>query len=302
MDDKMISNDMKKNKKIGLGRGLEALIPGKNILEESNNNGLIECDIDRIRQNPYQPRMKFSEQELQELADSIRDQGILQPLIVRESGDGYELAAGERRLKAAKLAGLTRVPVIVKSISDFDLLKISIVENVQREDLNAIEESNAYHRLMTEFQMTQEQVADCVGKNRSTVANMIRIRELPSQIRESIANNEISKGHAKALLGGENETIQLEAWRYVVSKGLNVRQTEALVRKLNKLKNKKQPTPTLFDSEKNYLLNLSDQLTKYLGTKVQIKRRGKKGKIEIEFYSDDDLNRLLERIKADGFN
>ncbi len=284
----------KKPKKLALGRGLDALLPDIEPIENISE-GYFECDIEQIYPNRYQPRLRFPNDELEEMSRSIKQQGIIQPLLVRKDDHGYELVTGERRLRAAKKAGLKHVPVFVKAITDAELLEMSIVENVQREDLNPIEEAEAYHRLITEFGLTQDQAAVRVGKSRSAVANLLRLRQLPEQIKSSIMDGALSMGHARALLGAANSAQQNAVWRVVVSKRLSVRETENLVKRLKaEQKKPKQASP---GSEQRYFLSLSDDLSRHFGTKVQIKRRGQKGKVEIEFYSNDDLDHLLRRLK-----
>ena len=280
----------KKRKKLVLGKGLDALIPDFDF-ETNRPTDYFHCDIELIRPNRYQPRRRFAENELKELSLSVKNQGVLQPLLVRKDDNGYELIAGERRLRAAKMAGLKQVPVVIKSISDKDMLELTIIENIQREDLNPLETAEAYFRLITEFELTQDQAAERVGKSRSSVANFLRLRQLSEQIKSSIADGALSMGHARALLGAPTAALQTAAHRIVVSKGLSVRQTEALVKRLN-IGTKKNLKP-LPSSKDRHLSDLSDELSRQFGTKVQIKRRGKKGKVEIEFYSDEDLDRLL---------
>ncbi len=281
-------------KKQALGRGLGALIPEIETAAQRPRD-FFYCDIEQIQPNRFQPRQQFPADELEALCQSIKEQGILQPLLVREENDGFQLIAGERRLRAAKKAGLTQVPVIVKKISDAKLLEVSIVENIQRADLNPIEESEAYHRLITEFNLTQDEAASRVGKSRSAVANTLRLRQLPEPIKASIQEGALTMGHARALLGTENATQQLAAWRAVIKKGLSVRQTEDLVRALKD--ETKKPKVGRKSAEDHYLLSLAEDLSRHLGTKVTIKRRGQKGKVEIEFYSDDDLDRLIKSLQ-----
>ena len=293
-DDKKPSGAPARRKKQALGRGLGALIPEMEKSAEPPRD-FFYCDIERIQTNRFQPRQQFPKSELKELSLSIKEQGILQPLLVREENDGYELIAGERRLRAAKMAGLTQVPVIIKRITDSKLLELSIVENIQRADFNPIETSEAYHRLITEFHLTQDEAATRVGKSRSTVANFLRLRQLPEAIRTSLQEGELSMGHARALLGTTNATQQMAAWRSVVKKGLSVRETEDLVRALKD--EKKKPKVGRKSAEDHYLLSLADDLSRHFGTKVTIKRRGLKGKVEIEFYSNDDLDRLIKSLQ-----
>ena len=284
----------RKRKKQALGRGLGALIPDMEP-EAAEEVGFFQCDVSQIRPNRYQPRRQFSEAELGELVDSIREQGVLLPLLVRKTGDGFELIAGERRLRAAKRAGLTEVPVVLKDVSDDKMLEISIVENIQRENLNPVEEAEAYHSLINQFNLTQDQAAARVGKSRSAVANFLRLRQLPDQIKTSITEKRISMGHARALLGAENESQQLTAWRLIERKKLSVRQTEALIRRLKNEKKRARVTPK--SSNQIYFTSLADELSRNFGTKVSIKKKGKKGRVEIEFYSDDDLDRLLNLLR-----
>jgi ParB family chromosome partitioning protein len=284
----------KKTRKLALGRGLDALLPGIEPAEDMTRE-YFSCDIELIRPNRFQPRMQFSEDELEDMARSIRQQGIIQPLLVRKDDIGYELITGERRLRAAKKAGLEQVPVLVKTITDTDMLEMSIVENVQRADLNPVEEAEAYYRLITEFGLTQDQAADRVGKSRPAVANFLRLRQLPDQIKASIMNGMLSMGHARALLGAGTKTQQNAIWRAVVSKGLSVRETVLLL-KLLKAK-KKTPKKRPLKSDLSYFADVADDLSRRFGTKVRIKRQGQKGSVEIEFYTDDDLDRLLSLLK-----
>jgi len=285
---------LKKTKKIALGRGLDSLLPDIEYVE-SVSKEYFQCDIALIRPNRYQSRMQFSEDELEGMARSIKEQGIIQPLLVRKDDNGYELVTGERRLRAAKKAGLDQVPVIVKTITDTDLLEMSIVENVQREDLNPMEEAEAYYQLIVKFDLTQDQVATRVGKSRSAVANFLRLRQLPEQIKSDIIAGALSMGHARALLGASNSAQQHAAWRAVVSKGLSVRETERLINRLKA--EKKKPKKSSDDSEQRYLLSLAEDLSRRFGTKVQIKRHGKKGRVEITFFNNEDLDRVLTLLK-----
>ena len=285
---------VKKRKKMVLGRGLDALIPDIESIQDIPKE-FFNCDIGMIRPNRYQPRRRFSEEELRELSHSIKMQGVIQPLLIRKANSGYELVAGERRLRAAKLAGLKQVPVVLKEVTDSKLLEISIIENVQREDLNPIEESEAYRRLMTEFNLKQNEVAKRVGKSRSAVANCLRLRQLSDAIKAQIMDGTLSMGHARALLGADTAALQNSASRVVVSKGLSVRDTERLVRRMKSQKKAfKEPSKGF---EEIYISDLSDELSQLLGTRVQIRRKGRKGKVEIEFYNDDDLDRLIRLLR-----
>jgi ParB family chromosome partitioning protein len=283
-------------KKKALGRGLDALIPdmGTSDLESGT---LFLCDIDSLRPSPYQPRLRLAKKELEDLASSIREQGIIQPLVVRSVASGYELIVGERRWRAARLAGVKQVPVVVKDVTGAEVLEMALVENVQREDLNPLEKANAYYRLMKEFGLTQQDVAKRVGQDRSTVANFLRLRNLPKPIQADIINNTLTMGHARALLGAETAAQQKRAWRQIVSQNLSVRAAEALVKRLKERKtgDSKVKSKT---SEDIYVETLADDLSRHLGTKVRIIRRGKRGRLEIEFYSDADLEQLIGRLKG----
>jgi ParB family chromosome partitioning protein len=283
-----------KRKKMALGKGLGALIPDIET-EQENKKEYFYCDTDLIRPNRFQPRRRFTDEDLAELAESIKSQGILQPLLVRQDETGYELITGERRLRAAKRAGLTQVPVLIKRVNNDKLLEMAIVENIQREDLNPIEEAEAYHRLITQLKLTQDQASARVGKSRSAVANFLRLRQLPDQIKAGITDGTLSMGHARALLGAETSTQQLAAWRSVVSKKLSVRETEALIKRLKA--EKKKPRASENRSEQIHLSRLAEDLSRHFGTKIMIKKHGQKGKVEIEFYNNDDLDRLIHRLR-----
>jgi ParB family chromosome partitioning protein len=283
-----------KRKKMALGKGLGALIPDIET-EHENKKDYFYCDTDLIRPNRFQPRRQFSAENLAELSESIKTQGILQPLLVRQDKTGYELITGERRLRAAKRAGLSQVPVLLKRVNDDKLLEMAIVENIQREDLNPIEEAEAYHRLISQLKLTQDQASARVGKSRSAVANFLRLRQLPDQIKAGITDGTLSMGHARALLGAETSAQQLAAWRSVVSKKLSVRETEALVKRLRA--EKKKPPVSENRSEQIHLSRLAEDLSRHFGTKIMIKKHGQKGKVEIEFYSNDDLDRLIHRLR-----
>ncbi len=294
---KKIGSPLKPKRKLALGRGLDALIPGIESIDGvgDDSNEYFHCDINLIAPNRFQPRVQFSEEELNDLCLSIKEQGIIQPLLVRKDENGYELISGERRLRASKMAGLKQVPVVIKDISDVKMLEISIVENIQREDLNPIEEAEAYQRLISEFDLKQDQVASRVGKSRSAVANFLRLRQLPAQIKDSMTNGSLSMGHARALLGVKNAAQQSHAWRTVLSKKLSVRQTETLIKRLGDVKRKNREKEA--SSDDMYFENLADDLSRQFGTRVRILRRGKKGKVEIEFFSNNDLDRVIGILK-----
>lgn len=283
-------------KKQVLGRGLDALIPDMEA-SELEPEPFFYCDIDSIRPNPYQPRRRFSDQDLKGLSSSIKEKGIIQPLVVRAVSTGYELIVGERRWRAARLAGVKQVPVVVKNVSGAEMVETALVENIQREDLNPLEKADAYYRLIKEFGLTQREVAKRVGQERSTVANFLRLRKLPKPIQADIINNTLSMGHARALLGAETPAQQKEAWHRIVSGNLSVRAAEALVKKLKgrKLRATRAKART---SEDVYIESLADDLSRYFGTRVRIVRRGDRGKVEIGFHSNKDLERLIARLKT----
>jgi len=276
-----IGTKEKKLKKTGLGKGLDALFPEMELRHGSPAGNFFECDIDKIFPNPFQPRRHFSEAEMTELADSIRTQGVLQPLLVRQSKGNYELIAGERRLRAAKMAGLFKIPVMIKDIKDAELLELSIIENIQRQDLNPIEEAEAYQQLMNQFKLTQEQISKRVGKSRPAVANFLRLNQLPQEIKASLKDGLLSMGHARAIASLSTAVLQRKAGQVVIDRDLSVRETEKLVQRLNlEIEPKKSPHPSQDDI---YFKSVTDDLSRHFGTKVLIKRRGQKGKLEIEF-------------------
>ena len=280
---------------MALGKGLEALIPGGLSAPADDTRDYLLCDVAIIKPNRYQPRRHFADEDMADLAASIRAQGVIQPLLVRKDGTGYELVAGERRLRAAKMAGLSQVPVVIKDITKGEMLEMSIVENIQRADFNPIEEANAYHRLMTEFGLTQDQAAERVGKSRSAVANFLRLRQLDDAIQTSIVEGAISMGHARALLGLESIPGRRSAWRTIIAKKLSVRETEQMIRKLKSAPPKPAKRPP--NEVDRHLSMLAEDLSRYYGTKVTIQRQKKSGTVAIEFYNDDDLDRLLRLLK-----
>jgi ParB family chromosome partitioning protein len=273
---------------------LEALIPKR-------APGVDEVDIDLIVPNPHQPRSAVDEASLEELAASIREHGVLQPLLVSagEPEGVYQLIAGERRLRAARMAGLTKVPVVVRESAPRELLELALVENLQREDLNPIEQAQAYRRLADEFGMTQDEIAQRVGRSRAAVANALRLLTLEPELRESLAQGEITEGHARALLGAP-EAVRLEAWREVVRRGLTVRETEALVRRLRRSPSKQASVQTKeAPSMAPELRAAEEALRRALGTKVELRvGSGGSGQVVIHYYSQEELNALLTRLGA----
>jgi ParB family transcriptional regulator, chromosome partitioning protein len=274
-----------------LGKGLGALIPERGGAEPEGRRALIVCGIEEIQPNPLQPRKTFADEQLQELVESIKEKGILQPLMVRRRGDKYELIAGERRWRAAQRAGMREVPVLVKDVSESEMLELSLIENIQREDLNPIEEAEAFKRLMDQFELTQEEISRKVGKDRTTVANTIRLLKLPPEVKQSLTEGKISMGHARAFLGLDGAEKQKALLKRLLLGGLSVRQTESLVKRLRA---KSPSIPRRAHPEWGPLV---EDLQRALGTKVKIVGRRKRGKIEIEYYSAEELDRLIEMLK-----
>jgi ParB family chromosome partitioning protein len=283
-------------KRRGLGKGLSALIPDepiKEIEENSNGDGIENIDISLIEPNSEQPRRHFKEESIIELSKSIAAHGVLQPIIVRKVDKGYQIVAGERRWRAAKEAGLKEVPCIVKKIKQIESTEIALIENIQREDLNPIEEAIAYKKLIDKHELTQEEVSEIVGKSRSYIANMVRLLNLDRRVIEYIENGKISTGHGRALLALNNNELQYKIAVMIIEKGLNVRDTEKLI---NEMRKKKSNSKNRKIEKDPILRTIEESLTKVLGTKVQISKGRKKGKIEIEYYNDDDLERIVELI------
>jgi len=283
-------------KKQGLGRGLGALIPPAPKTDASA--GPVEIPVARIVPNPHQPRQAMDEAKLHELAASIREHGVIQPIVVTRAGEAYQIVAGERRWRAARLAGLTHVPVFVKETTPQQMLEMALVENIQRADLNPLEEAEAYAHLMNEFGLTQEEVARKVGKSRAAVANTLRLLKLPDELKAALAAGQISEGHARALLGLPTPKLQRDALQTVIRRSLNVRQTETLVRQLVAApeKPKKSPVP-LSPHDRDMLRRFQERL----GTKVEMSRTDSsgEGKIVIHFYSDEELQAVFEAILGD---
>src|SRR5579872_507230 len=278
--------------KRGLGRGLGALIPG--VADQDQPSGpTAEIDISTLSPNPYQPRREVSGEAFDELVASVRRHGILQPIIVRRSGSGYEIVAGERRWKAAQAAGITTIPAVVRDPPDREMLELALIENLRREDLDPIERATAYRRLGEEFAMTQEQIAEVVGGSRPAVTNSLRLLELPSEIQSAISADRISEGHGRALLMIQSTGAMLDTWRIIEEKGLSVRETEDLakawvrnVSRETRRRGPRKPNPQLVD--------LSMQLGERYSTKASIVPIGKKGTIQLSYYSDTDLERLID--------
>jgi ParB family chromosome partitioning protein len=279
------------DKRPALGKGLSALIPD---IEPEPRTAVLDVDVDRLSPSSFQPRAHIEQAGIEELARSIRANGIIQPILVRREGSGYQIIAGERRWRAAQHAGLLKVPVIVKDVAsgqDGQLLQMALIENIQRQDLNPIEEALAYRRLIDEFDFTQERVAETVGKDRSSVANTLRLLRLPLAVRDQVGSEALSMGHARALLGLDTEAAIAKASAAVVARRLSVRQTEALVKRMTTPPSvKAAPGPDVHTKAAEQELRLA------LGAPVHIVRARKGGRIEIDFKSEDDLQRLYEAL------
>ncbi|HLG55697.1 MAG TPA: ParB/RepB/Spo0J family partition protein [Vicinamibacterales bacterium] len=282
-----------------LGKGLSALIPD---VPESPRHGAMEVDIDLLAPNEQQPRLHMDDAKLEELAASIKANGIIQPILVRRTGGTYRIIAGERRWRAAQRAGLHRVPVVVRDVSagDKQLLELALIENLQREGLNPMDEALAYQKLADEFSLTQDQIAAAVGKDRSSVANFMRLLKLPEEVRGDLASGALSTGHARALLALPDAAAQRHGAREVIARRLSVRETEALVKKLATPKGSAGGAagPSPEPPKDVHTRAAEDRMRFALGTKVRIIRRGTSGKIEIDFGSEPELNRIFEVITS----
>ncbi len=267
---------------------MEALIPAG----EKEPEKVLSLRVNAISPNQYQPRKSFDEAKLAELVASLRERGVIQPVIVRPAEGGYELVAGERRLQAAKRAGMDTIPAIVRNVTDRGMLELSLIENIQRDDLNPLEEASAYKRLMDEFGLSQEKLAVEVGKDRATIANTIRLLRLPKEVQEELRRGRISRGHALAVLGLADIAGQVKLCKRIVKQGLSVRETEVLVKRA--LRGKPQRIPVSRKSHE--LLAIEERLQQFFGTKIRLRKRRAGGKIEIEYYSEEDLDRFLSLL------
>ncbi|MBE0502037.1 MAG: ParB/RepB/Spo0J family partition protein [Desulfuromonadales bacterium] len=278
-------------KRPALGKGIGALLDSAT---PERNHKFFQCPIEELRPHSNQPRKSFDDDKLQELAASIREKGVIQPLVVRKVADHYQIIAGERRWRAAQKAGLHEVPVVIQDVSEDWALEIALIENIQREDLNAIEEAIAYQYLIKSFDLTQEEVAKRVGKERSTIANALRLLRLPEAIQSDVVAGKLSMGHARALLALEDDKQMMQLQSRIIKAGLSVRETEALV------KNSKNEGVVKSDKKKIHidpeLQHLTGELQRALGTQVRISPKGRGGKIEITYFAAEDLDRLLERL------
>ncbi|MFW6082625.1 MAG: ParB/RepB/Spo0J family partition protein [Chloroflexota bacterium] len=283
---------MSSSRRIGLGKGLDSLIPASHG-EDDQVAGVLKVPLPAISPNPHQPRSPIRDQDLAELAASIEEHGIIQPLVVTESVDGYQLIAGERRWRAARVAGLSKVPVVVKDVAPQEMLELALVENLQRADLNPLEEAMAFQQMAETFGLTQREIAQRVGKSRTAIANTLRLLRAAHAVQEALLDNEISEGHARALLGLEEHEAQAAALQSVLKRDLTVRQTEELVRQL--LGRGRESPPSQPDISPA-LRQLESEFMEALSTKVSLRRRGQGGRLVIHFYSEEELQALYEHI------
>jgi ParB family chromosome partitioning protein len=276
-------------KRPALGRGLSALIPESAIPVAAER--ALDVDTDLLHPNRFQPRTQIDDEGIENLARSIRANGIIQPIVARTADGGYEIVAGERRWRAAQRAGLLKVPVVVREIPEERLLAVALIENIQREDLNPIEEAQAYRRLADDFHLTQEEIADAVGKDRSSIANCVRLLRLPQEVRANLASGTLSMGHARALLGISDDAVQRQLARDIIAGNLSVRETEALIRRVQH-----PPEPKPEPVTDVHTRAAEDKLRLALGTRVRIVRKGKGGRVEIDFANEDELHRIYEHL------
>ena len=289
------------SKKFGLGKGLNALIPEDTVIlepkkgkDKNDDNGYSLIDINLIKSNESQPRKLFDDEKIMELAESIKSNGIIQPLILRKDKDEYIIVAGERRWRAAKYIGIKEIPAVIMDLTEKQILEISLIENIQREDLNSIEEAIAYKKLITHFDLTQEQLSKRIGKSRVAITNTMRLLNLSEDVQQYIIEGVISEGHGRALLAITDSKLQCELAQNVIDDKLSVRELEFLIRKL---KTKSEPSKSKAKKETNpYYKEVIEKLENYFGTKVNVTNKNNKGKIEIEYYSEEDLQRILEII------
>lgn len=292
---------MAKSRKSGLGRGLDSLIPESDIISVNTENlktGEVVLKLSQIEPNRNQPRKKFDEDALAELADSIKEYGVIQPLVVQKRKDYYEIVAGERRWRAAQMAGIKEIPVVIKNYTEQEIMEIALIENIQREDLNPIEEAMAYKNLIDEFKLKQDEVAQRVSKSRAAITNSMRLLKLDSEVQRMLIEDMISSGHARALIPIENGELQIELANRVFDEKLSVRETEKLVKSIINPK-KKREKPEI----KNEFVykDIEEKLKEKIGSKVKLNYKANgKGKIEIDYYSDDELERIFEMIMNIG--
>ncbi len=276
----------------GLGKGLDALISSTNALEEAKNS-ILEVKINEVEPNSEQPRKVFDQERLEALSESIKEHGVVQPIIVRSEGSRYIIIAGERRWRASKLAGLKTIPVIVKDITSREVMEIALIENLQREDLNPIEEAEAYHKLIEEYGLTQEEVSKVVGKSRAAIANSVRLLNLATEIKEMLSDGRLTSGHARTLITVSDAMRQKEIARQIIEKNLNVRETEKLAAMEEKKKSVKQKHTPKAQAE---FSDIEEKLRVMYGTKIDLIRGKQKGKIVFEYYSNDEFDRIVEML------
>ncbi|MBR4695995.1 MAG: ParB/RepB/Spo0J family partition protein [Selenomonadaceae bacterium] len=283
----------------GLGKGLGAFFQNPRTEAAPSGDKVQEIAVSMIQANRYQPRKEFDEGALEELKESIKSYGVLQPILVRKlPGEGYELIAGERRLRAAKLAGIQKIPALVKEYNDIEISEIALIENIQREDLNVIEEAHAYERLMKEFHLTQESMSGKLGRSRSHIANILRLLKLAPKVQDYVSNGTLSMGQAKPLLALESEKLQCETADIIREQSLSARQAEALVKKLQSEQTTapREEKPAPMTDQAVYVKDAEEKLRQFLGTQVKILNGKKKNRIEIEFYSEEDLERIIQNL------
>lgn len=281
------------NKKFGLGKGLGALIPEDIMEEEFQNGQSILIDINKIKPNSEQPRKSFDEAKIMELSESIKQHGLIQPLVVKKQADNYVIVAGERRWRASKRAGINEVPAVVMDLTDSEVLEISLIENIQRQDLNPIEEALAFKRLISDFNLTQDELSVRIGRSRTAITNTMRLLNLDDRVQDYVIDGVISEGHGRTLLAVNNKDMQYTLAQKVIDEKLSVRQLESLIKSLGKDKKK------VADNDLNpYYNDIKERLQNYFGTKVNINSKKNKGKIEIEYYSEDDLQRILDMMEV----
>jgi ParB family chromosome partitioning protein len=291
----------KSPKNRGLGRGLDALFADQASISQSSpepsaeasGDSVVYIDINEIKPNHNQPRKTFNEEKIEELADSILEHGIIQPLVVRKNGSSYEIVAGERRWRAARKASLDRVPCIIREFSDEENMLIAIIENMQREDLNPIEEAEGINQMIMTYGLTQDQVSKSVSKSRPYITNSLRLLKLPDEIKDLVSDGRLTTGHARALVNVKSKALQAQICKKIIEDGMSVREVEKLVAKEGKTVKKPQKKEKSPDTR-----NVESELKNIFGTKVSINQKGKKGKIELEYYSKEELNRLIDMLKS----
>ncbi len=281
-----------------VGKGVGALFHTDDVIENVlDNQNVVELKLTEIEPNKSQPRRKFDEEKLAALAESVSEYGVLQPIVVKKLDTGfYQIIAGERRWRAARMAKLKKIPVVIKELDDRETMEIALIENLQRENLNPIEEAEGFQELIDNFKLTQEQLSQKLGKSRPAIANSLRLLNLPSEIRQYLIEGKLSSGHARALLAAENKEIQLAAAKKIIDEEMSVRQTEAYIAQLQK-KTKNKPKVAQEEEIKRYIVSLENSLSSVFGTKVKIHNNKNKGKIEIQYYSNEDFERIMSMIK-----